>query len=86
MKFLSFQCQCGRVPKSFRAVGLTGGRQLAVHWRCSGCRQYIYVLKDLEDCWRECPAPAADSAAPAWESETEDDLFLRKVGIRPFRI
>ena len=31
----------------------TADHQLVIHWRCSHCRQYVYVVKSLADCWRD---------------------------------
>jgi len=69
---LSLNCECGRKPASIKSVGFTAANQLVLHWRCPQCRKFIYLLKDLADCWRECPQP---------HTESEDARFLRSLGI-----
>ena len=83
MKFLSLQCYCGHVPERIKAVGFTAAHQLVVHWRCEACNQFMYVLQDLADCWRQCPTPEPprEASVPEWELETPDDAFLRSLGI-----
>jgi len=79
-------CECGgRTPARIKRVGLTPHHELVVHFLCLRCRKHIYVVKDLSDCWRECPKPgdvleAADLGAPVIR---EPDLdFLHSLGVR----
>ncbi len=87
VKFLPVKCQCGHAPARIRAVGLTTARQLAIHWRCPVCKQYMYVLKDLADCWRECPKLEGQAVEPLpeWNENAADEHFLRRMGIRSRR-
>jgi hypothetical protein len=85
MNFRPFHlsCECGRVPFRFKSAGLTAAHQLVIHWRCLACNRLVYVVKDLGDCWRECPR--ADSSgsetAAAIDTKAEDSRFLRRLGI-----
>jgi hypothetical protein len=80
-KRIKLACNCGRQPAALRELGLTPDRQLVVNWRCPRCRKQVYVVRPLADYWRECPSPGAPATAePARDSE--DALFLRRVGIR----
>jgi len=74
-------CECGRRPLALREVGLTPDRQLVIHWRCSGCRKQVYIVRPLAEYWRECPNPGAlPQARPPYAPA--DALFLRRLGIR----
>jgi hypothetical protein len=88
MKFRQFalSCECGLIPTRIRQVGLSTEHQLVIHWWCAGCRKAMYVVKDLAECWEECPK-AVDSdivPAPAYDLERQrgDANFLRQMGIR----
>jgi hypothetical protein len=82
---LSLRCECGRVPARIGQVGLTPQHQLVIHWKCTGCKRFIYIVKDLADCWRDCPKPEGQldvfevSAAPMSGPDAE---FLHSVGVR----
>ena len=52
---LSLTCECGLSPLHFMQIGLTPQHQLAIVWWCDACQRNICVLKDLSDCWRDCP-------------------------------
>ena len=86
MKFLqlSFSCACGRPASRVRQVGLTADHQLVIHWRCSQCRRYVYVLKALSDCWGDCPKP--EHVREILESSSDhvgpDERFLHSLGVR----
>jgi hypothetical protein len=78
-------CECGgHVPARIRQVGLTPQHQLVIHWWCLGCKRNIYTVKELYECWRECPTDA-DDLKVAETSELlmrePDAKFLRSLGI-----
>ncbi len=80
---LPLRCECGLVPGRIKRVGLTARHQLAIHWRCSGCRREVYVVKDLADCWRECPKSDEEQKVCATVELGEPDAqFLRSLGVR----
>jgi hypothetical protein len=79
------QCECGRTATKIREVGFTANHHLVLHWRCSGCRKFMYVVKPLADCWRDCPAGDGDGSNFPFTEETiqESDItFLRRMGVR----
>ena len=83
---LSLCCrECGnRVPFRIRRVGLTPLHQLVIHFWCGGCKRDIYLLKDLADCWRECPDGAQELTVvePNPELMREPDAaFLHTLGV-----
>jgi hypothetical protein len=89
MKFqqLPLSCVCGRAASRIKQVGLTADKQLVIHWRCSQCRQYIYVVKALSDYWRDCPKP--EEVQEVTPSRTDlvpygdpDTKFLHSLGVR----
>jgi hypothetical protein len=85
MKFrpVALACECGRVPSRLNRLGFTPGHQLVIHWRCLGCKKDVYVVKDLAECWRDCPKPEDASENPADELVREPDIsFLHSLGIR----
>jgi hypothetical protein len=79
----SLSCECGTVPIRLKAVGLNPAHQLVVHWRCHSCNRLVYVLKDLGDCWRECPESESTGEEPPSRTDVaaEDSRFLRSLGI-----
>ena len=80
---LSLQCHCGRPSSSIREVGFTSDHQLVLHWRCVSCKKYVYVVKSLSDCWRDCPQ-ADEVKKGDLDSELlrEHDIrFLRSLGV-----
>lgn len=87
MKFRQFalSCECGLVPTRIRQVGLSTEHQLVIHWWCLGCRKAMYVVKDLAECWEECPKPDDSDIAPAraydLERQRGDATFLHRMGI-----
>ena len=89
MRFRQIQlccCECGgRVPTRIRRVGLTPQHQLLIQFRCAGCKRDIYVVKDLADCWRECPGPK-DELEVAEMGTTRrrepDAQFLHSLGVK----
>lgn len=87
MKFRQFAlcCECGLIPTRIRQVGLSTEHQLVIHWWCMGCRKAMYVVKDLAECWEECPQAADPDIvpAPAYDLERQrgDANFLRRMGI-----
>jgi len=87
MKFRQFAlaCECGLVPTRIRQVGLSTEHQLVIHWWCMGCRKAMYVVKDLAECWEECPKPEDSDTVPAplydTEKEKGDAQFLQQMGI-----
>jgi hypothetical protein len=82
---LSLRCGCGCVPSKLKSVGLTVGHELVVHWRCPACLKFIYSVKSLSDCWRECPQregrpeETASSAEP--NLRADDVRFLHSLGV-----
>jgi hypothetical protein len=82
---LPLSCECGRVPKSISAVGLSATHDLVIHWQCPRCHKGVCVVKPLSDCWRECFTEAT-ATTPTTNSnltvDTPDDRrFLQSVGI-----
>jgi hypothetical protein len=80
---LSLTCECGLAPLQFVQLGLTPEHQLVILWWCDACQRNICVLRDLADCWRECPKAedlkeVAELSA-AQMSENDSD-FLRSLG------
>ena len=87
MKFRQFKlcCECGLIPTRIRQVGLSTEHQLVIHWWCMGCRKAMFVVKDLAECWEECPKPEDPDIAPspAYDIERQrgDTNFLHSMGI-----
>lgn len=87
MRFRQFalSCECGLVPTRIRQVGLSVEHQLVIHWWCVGCRKAMFIVKDLAECWEECPKPEefglAELAPPEGEMQKEDVNFLHRLGI-----
>lgn len=82
---LLLRCECGRRTTRIREVGLTTDHQLVLHWKCPACKRYVYVVKSLSDCWRECPdsGHAGESAECKGEIfRGTDEMFLQSVGIK----
>ena len=88
MKFrqISLCCECGRAPSRIEKVGLTAEHQLVFHWQCSACKKMVYIVKDLADCWNDCPEREDPSSVKAtdgrFDYRTEDAKFLRKMGFK----
>ena len=87
MRFRQFAlcCECGLIPTRIRQVGLSTDHQLVIHWWCMGCRKSMFVVKELTECWEECPK-AEDSGVTAvsideLESHKADARFLHSLGI-----
>ena len=83
---LALHCECGRAASRIRAVGLTAQHQFVVHWICCKCGKAVYVVKDLADCWRDCPQ-SEDSSEPSGltievSRQQEDARFLHAMGIK----
>ena len=87
MKFRRFalSCECGLVPTRIREVGLSTDHQLVIHWWCLGCRKAMFVVKDLAECWEDCPKPEDSDVTsnPAYDRERKkgDANFLHSMGI-----
>ena len=87
MKFRQFplSCECGLVPTRIRQVGLSTEHQLVIHWWCVACRKAMFVVKDLAECWEECPTPESEGTipAPAYDADRQrgDANFLHSMGI-----
>jgi hypothetical protein len=87
MRFRQFdlRCECGLPPAAIQQVGLSPERQLVIHWLCAGCGKAMFVVRDLADCWEDCPKSEESEAAtgPGHEPETPggDAGFLRRMGI-----
>ena len=65
---VSLRCECGRRANRIKDIGFTAGHELVLHWRCSGCKRVVYVVKLLSDCWLQLPSirgcPACRTARP----------------------
>lgn len=87
---LSLECECGRSATSVQEVGFTNDHQLILRWRCTKCKKQAYVLKPLEECWKECPTESdlAEAAEPETAEPVEkkiqqtDEEFLQAIGVR----
>ena len=81
---LPLSCECGGVPKSISAVGLSSTHELVIHWRCPRCRKNVCSVKSLSDCWRDCfTAPSANLANDSPVMNTANDRrFLHSLGVR----
>ena len=82
---LLLQCECGRTASKIREVGFTANHHLVLHWRCVACKKFMYVIKPLADCWRDCPTTdgADQNVQFCEESIRESDRkFLHKLGIK----
>jgi len=82
---LKLRCHCGKVPKSLSWVGLSGDHQLVIYWFCGRCRNRVYALKPLSDCWRECTegeAEPLENVLSAVATEEDDLRFLHSLGVR----
>lgn len=81
---LRLLCECGQQTTRIREVGFTADHQIVLHWRCVACKKYVYVVKSLSDCWRDCPRE--EEPAPAASNEIvmrENDVrFLRSLGVK----
>jgi hypothetical protein len=69
-----------------KQVGLAAGHRLVIHWWCLGCRKAMYVVRDLTECWEECPAEPEWRGAREPHAELDrhpgDARFLQSMGIR----
>jgi hypothetical protein len=76
-------CECGQHSTRIREVGFTADHQLVLHWRCLACKKYVYVVKSLSDCWRDCPREEdAKTTAIVDQTLREPDIrFLRSLGV-----
>jgi hypothetical protein len=81
---LPLRCECGRVPRRVKEVGLTPGHQLVIHWRCRSCKRKIYVARNLADCWRLCPKPKdqQEVCVSADLMREPDAEFLHRLGVK----
>ncbi|HEY7388174.1 MAG TPA: hypothetical protein VH640_06680 [Bryobacteraceae bacterium] len=82
---LQLSCECGQHTTRIREVGFTADHQLVLHWRCLACKKYVYVVKSLSDCWRDCPQQEEGKQITPHTKESvlrENDLrFLRSLGV-----
>ena len=79
---LQLHCECGQHTTRIREVGFTADHQLVLHWRCVACKKYVYVVKSLSDCWRDCPQEEVPQGEPAKDAMREHDIrFLRSLGV-----
>jgi hypothetical protein len=78
-------CDCGMAPLHLTQVGLTPQHQLVILWWCNGCQRNRFVVRDLADCWRDCPktedfeAPIEISVANVQQADAD---FLRLLGVK----
>lgn len=83
---LTLRCrECGdHVPARIRRIGLTPLHQLVIHFWCVGCKRDIYLVRDLADYWRDCPASneELDAVEPVHQLMCEPDAaFLHSLGV-----
>jgi hypothetical protein len=82
---LALVCECGRAPSHLKSVGLTSAHELLIHWKCAACRQPVYFVKSLSDCWRACrEIEGRAESAPAGaecEFQPEDIAFLHSLHV-----
>lgn len=84
---LQLSCECGQHTTRIREVGFTADHQLVLHWRCLACKKYVYVVKSLSDCWRDCPQQPETETEPVGAVSDEsvirehDARFLRSLGV-----
>ncbi len=80
---LQLSCECGQHTTRIREVGFTADHQLVLHWRCLACKKYVYVVKSLSDCWRDCPQEESQREHTSDESaiREHDARFLRSLGV-----
>ena len=82
---MSLFCECGRAASRVKRVGLTPQHQLVIHWWCFGCKRDVFLLKELSECWRDCPKADEVQEPTPWSEEpmTEPDAnFLRSLGVK----
>ncbi len=86
---LSLECECGKTASSVQEVGFTVEHQLILRWRCTKCKKHAYVLKTLEDCWKECPVvgdvdEGREGKAECTHEEVQmsDAEFLQAIGVK----
>lgn len=78
-------CECGRAPTRIRQVGLNSNHQLVIQWICAGCRRTVFTVKDLSECWRECPTREEEQEHPVTREtgvRRQDSAFLRSIGVK----
>ena len=78
-------CECGCAPTRIRQVGLNSVHQLVIHWVCAGCRRTVFRVKDLSECWRECPSREEEQEHPDNRNSAgrgQDRAFLRSIGVK----
>lgn len=81
---LKLSCPCGKITKHVAEVGLTCEHQIVFHWRCSRCRNEMYLVRALSDCWRDCPSSGQGelSTAVDFTDTIGDRRFLHMLGVR----
>ena len=84
---LSLECECGRSATSVQEVGFTNDHQLILRWRCTRCKKHAYVLKPLEECWKECPEESGEAVEANVQGGHEeipqsDAEFLQAIGVK----
>ena len=82
---LSLECECGRTAASVQEVGFTSDHQLILRWHCGNCNKRAYVLKPLDECWKECPSgvkPSEPAPADPAAIEESDAKFLQALGVK----
>jgi hypothetical protein len=80
-------CDCGMPALRIKQVGLTPQHQIVLVWWCTNCKRNVQVVKDLADCWRECPPsvelePVSKVKINEGTVRQSDADFLRRLGIR----
>jgi hypothetical protein len=76
---IPIQCPtCGETPARIEEVGLSGDRELVIHWWCAPCKRVMNNAIALTGCWELCPPP---DVSPEMV-ERMDVRFLAALGIR----
>jgi hypothetical protein len=81
---LALSCACGKTPRHVSDIGLTCQHEIVFHWRCSRCRNEMYLVRTLSDCWRDCPTSEEETPPLPGDfmHSSEDRRFLRMLGVR----
>lgn len=75
---LPLSCECGRVPKTISALGLSSTHDLVIHWHCPRCHKTVCIVKPLSDCWQECFTATSATTPKATADLTVDTPYDRR--------
>lgn len=77
--------KCGDyVPGVITSVGFTCYHQLVVTFWCAVCKMEVHLVKDLAQCWRDCPTfseEGPDAEIAAQLPKVSDADFLHSLGV-----